>query len=163
MTVICWHCIQVPSIRVALAEDQLPRVPTVNLYVKTVSKGSSALPTPGPSLRAEGSGRRAWAQRPACTGLGDPRAQSADSQGAWLSPPARCPSHGACTQDLCQAGVCEQLQPQRAMRELDHPTAPEVTGPRDQSHTPSTPVLRGHSWREREPPPHFRNNPSRTL
>lgn len=95
-------------------------------------------------------------------GLGDPRAQRADSQGAWLSPPAQCPSHGACTQDLCQAGGCEQVQPWCAMRELDHPTAPEVTGPRDQSHTPSTPVLRGHSRREREPPPHFRNNPSRS-
>lgn len=58
-------------------------------------------------------------------------------------------------------GGCEQVQPWCAMRELDHPTAPEVTGLRDQSHTPSTPVLRGHSRREREPPPHFRNNPSR--
>lgn len=120
------------------------------------------MPTPGPGLQAEGSGRRAWAQRPACTGLGHPRAQRADCQGARLSPPARCPRHGACTQDLCQARGCEQVQPRRAMRELDHPTAPEVTGPRDQSHTPSTPVLRGHSRREREPPPHFRNNPSRS-
>lgn len=67
VTVTCWHCTQVPSIRVALAEAQLPRVPTVNLHVKRFERKhclAYAWPrSPSRGERPEGLGSKASLHR----------------------------------------------------------------------------------------------------